>query len=304
MLALYVIGTIAGGILLAELALHPARRMMTAGKRARASELLLKDGARLEDVTVTAADGTKLSAWFVPSGRSSGTAIILLHGVSDSRLGMYGYAQPLLAQGYDVLLPDARAHGSSEGRIATYGYLERGDIARWSDWLRSSKHETCVDGFGESMGAGQVLQAVGDAHLCAAVAESPFSDFETVAEDRIGYYLHFGGPALGHTLLKPLVEVSLLYVRLRYGLPMRAVSPERSLRESRVPVLLIHGEADVNILPYHSERLHAADPEHSILWLVPAAAHTGAVSVAPEEFWERVLTCLRSAGPSSEAAPR
>ena len=41
----------------------------------------------------------------------TGNAAVLLHGLADNRLGMIGYAKLLLAHGYSVLLPDARAHG-------------------------------------------------------------------------------------------------------------------------------------------------------------------------------------------------
>jgi hypothetical protein len=56
-----------------------------------------------------------------------------------------------------------------------------------------------------------------------------------------------------------------------------------------VPVLLIHGEEDINILPWHARALAQADPVHAQLWLVPGAGHCGAVGGAPEKFWSRVL---------------
>lgn len=71
------------------------------------------------------------------------TVVILLHGLSDNRLGMIGYAELLLAHGFAVLMPDARAHGASGGDLATYGLLESDDIHEWFDWLdlRNSRHE-------------------------------------------------------------------------------------------------------------------------------------------------------------------
>jgi len=63
-----------------------------------------------------------------------------------------------LRQGYRILLPDSRAHGESGGSVATYGLREGDDIHRWVDWLYG-KGATCVDGFGESMGADLVLES-------------------------------------------------------------------------------------------------------------------------------------------------
>ena len=56
-------------------------------------------------------------------------AVILLHGVSDNRMGVYGYGRWLVENQYSVLIPDARHHGNSTG-LATYGLMESDDIDR------------------------------------------------------------------------------------------------------------------------------------------------------------------------------
>src|SRR5438067_10448944 len=97
-----------------------------------------------------------------------------------------------LQQGYRVLLPDSRAHGESGGRLATYGLRENDDIHRWVSWLYD-RGATCVDGFGESMGAALVLESMrSEARFCAVVADSPFSTFRSVAYDREGYFVGAG----------------------------------------------------------------------------------------------------------------
>lgn len=73
---------------------------------------------------------------------------------------MIGYAELLLAHGFAVLVPDARAHGASGGDLATYGLLESDDIHEWFDWLEQHEHPDCVFGFAESMGAAQLLQSL------------------------------------------------------------------------------------------------------------------------------------------------
>jgi fermentation-respiration switch protein FrsA (DUF1100 family) len=69
-------------------------------------------------------------------------------------------------------------------------------------------------------------------------------------------------------------------------------NPLDALSSTTIPVLLIHGEDDINILPRHSRILVEANPAHAQLWLVPGAWHGGAASVAPAEFWDRVLGFL------------
>ena len=141
------------------------------------------------------------------------------------------------------------------------------------------------------MGAALVLQAArADNDFCAVVAESPFSTFRQVAFDRVGYYIGLG-PWFGRTVARPLVEIAILYARARYQVNLADANPEDCLKDSSTPVLLIHGQADRNILPWHSEELASHD-SHSTLWIVPGAYHTGAWETAPVEFERRVLTFL------------
>ena len=54
-------------------------------------------------------------------------------------------------------------------------------------------------------------------------------------------------------------------------------------------MLLIHGLADRNIPPYHSDLIQVMNPSLIEVWKVPGAVHTGAYKAAPEEFNRRVL---------------
>src|SRR5262249_49602650 len=89
----------------------------------------------LQDASIVAADGVALSAWYVRPANFRGSSVILLHGITDNREGIAGYALLLLKSGYAVLLPDARAHGESGGDLATYGVKETDDIHRWISWM-------------------------------------------------------------------------------------------------------------------------------------------------------------------------
>jgi pimeloyl-ACP methyl ester carboxylesterase len=97
---------------------------------------------------------------------------------------------------------------------------------------------------------------------------------------------------IGRTIGLLPAEMGLLYARWRYGVDLRRANPVDAVRTSAVPILLIHGEDDINILPRHSLLLAQADPVHAQLWLVPGAGHCGAVGAAPDEFWSRVLILL------------
>jgi uncharacterized protein len=287
-ISVYLLLSLIGGVALAELQLHLQRRPLSHREEVAAA-VRYQFHAVLENIQVEAQDGTILRAWYIRPENDNGRDVLMLHGITDNREGVAGFAPMLLQQGYRVLLPDSRAHGESGGALATYGLLERDDIHRWVNWLYDRENSACVYGFGESMGASLVLESLAvEKRFCAVVADSAFSSFRAVAFDRVGYYVHLGR-WFGQTIGRLPVEVGLIYARWRYGLDLRDASPEKALAESSTPVLLIHGQADVNIRPWHSERMAAEFPGHVQLWEVSGAEHGGAVTVQHEMFQAKLV---------------
>ncbi len=288
LLGLYTLLSLVAGAFVAEGALHPTRRQLTSSEIQQETLHTGYENAVLADVTNIASDGIVLRAWEIRPKNANGDAVILLHGLSDNRVGMQGYADLFLSHGYSVLIPDARAHGTSGGALATYGLLEGDDIHRWFDWLVARRHPQCIYGFGESMGAAQLLQSLGtEPRFCAVAGECPFSNFREIAYDRVGQQFN-AGPWVGRTILWPVVESAFLYSRWKYGLDFKQVSPEDIVASTKVPVFLIHGQNDTNIPIRHSRRIVERNPS-VVLWEVPNAGHTGAVNASPEEFNRKVV---------------
>lgn len=296
---LYLCGTVFGGIGLGWIALHPPSPPITAREAENVQALAAAASQKFTDVsltTPTTPDGSSLRAWFLQPQAENRNAVILLHGVSDNRMGMYGYGKWLLSKGYAVLLPDARAHGLSGG-LASYGINEADDIHLWVTWLENNYHPRCVYGLGESMGAAQLLQGLAkEQRFCAVVAESPFASFREVAYARFGREFH-AGPWIGSTFFRPTVDAGFLFVRIRYGLAMERASPKQAVEGSRIPVMLIHGLSDRNIPSYHSDEIRAHNPADIVIWKVPHAVHTGAHQAAAVEFETRVLEWFQSHSP-------
>jgi len=141
----------------AEATIHPSRRLVSAKDEVRAEEMAHSREAELADVQIAARDETTLSAWTIRPRNSNGKAIILLHGLSDNRLGMIGYAEMLLGHGFSVLAPDARAHGASGGQLATYVCSNRRTFTARFDWLPQNQHPGCIFGFCGIHGSGTAL---------------------------------------------------------------------------------------------------------------------------------------------------
>jgi uncharacterized protein len=291
LLATYSIVCIAAGIELAELSLRlpkqPPRDEVTYRSRVQT-----EFQAQIESVEITAADGAVLKAWFVQPARPNGESVILLHGITDNRIGVSGFGDIFLRRGYSILLPDSRAHGESGGTIATYGIIDRQDVRRWVGWLRQ-RDPGCTYLFGESMGAAIGLQATAvTSQICAAAVESPYSSFREIAYERLGRGTHLGS-FFWRTAGRPVIEVAIGYARLRYGLQLTNASPHTAVEESKTPILLIAGTADRNIPMHHAIELYRDCASHCELWIVPGADHGGASTVAPVEFQTRILHWFR-----------
>ena len=184
-------------------------------------------GAVFEDVSITSMDGVRLEGWVARPAHANGNAVILLHGVGDSRQGMLGFARLFLSQGYMVLLPDSRGHGTSGG-FPTYGIREAGDVRQWVGWLCSHEKPRCAFGMGESMGAAILLQATKEVPFCAVVAESPFASFREIAYIRVGQFFN-AGDWVGRIALRPAVEFAFLYGWMTRGVQLAHASPALSV---------------------------------------------------------------------------
>jgi uncharacterized protein len=282
LVAFAALGVFIGSLFVAESALHVTVR--PAPEDADASSIAAGAKASWEAAEVTAADGAVLRAWLFTPTAPNGSAVIVLHGVGDTRAGVLGHAGYLLAAGYTVLTPDSRGHGASGGPYISFGVKERGDVHAWADWLFRIRPVTRLYGMGESMGAGIILQSLAaEPRMRAVVAECPFATFEEIAYDRLQQ-----STGLPRMPLWFIIQTGYLYAWVRHGLDLHQASPLEAIRATKVPILMIHGTADDNIPYRHSEQLHAANPAAITLWLVPGAHHVNALAIDPQLYIRRV----------------
>lgn len=267
--------------------LHPMRRPLTPELIAEADRMFQRVGATRVDLDVRAPDGIPLRGWKVRPASANGDWVLLFHGVSDNRVGMLGHAEFLLRHGYSVLMMDARAHGASEGALATYGRMERQDTRAIVDALYAGETPHCLIALGESMGAAIALQSAAvEPRIEGVVAESSFSDLREASYDYAGLHL---STWLGKTLLRPAASAVVWAGEEEAGFKADDVSPEKSVAERPLPILLICGTRDHTLPCRHSKRIYGAAKGPKELWVVPGAGHASALGTAPGEFERRVV---------------
>ena len=112
--------------------------------------------------SITVADGTKIDVWVLKAKRDRGSAggtALLLHGLGESKAKYLRAGEHLAKMGYDVVLPDLRAHGRSGGKYVTYGALEKLDVkAVMDDLIGSGTVHKNVYVFGVTLGAATAIQ--------------------------------------------------------------------------------------------------------------------------------------------------
>jgi uncharacterized protein len=272
--------------------LHPGRHEISAKEVTSADKAFAEVSATRADLVASAHDGVVLRGWKVKAAHPNGKWVLLLHGRSQNRLSMLGYARMLLTSGYSVVMMDARAHGESGGTISTYGHVERYDVKAVMDALTASEPVDHAYALGESMGAAVALQAAAvDPRIEAVVAEGAFRNLHEVMFDYAG--LRWSA-FLGKTLFRPVAILAVHEAEQQGGFKFDDVSPEASVSERKFPVMLISGLSDHNIPKRHAEAIFTAASGPKELWLVPRARHQGAMQIAPEEFRKRVLRFLSS----------
>jgi pimeloyl-ACP methyl ester carboxylesterase len=243
----------AGGLL------HPARHQVT-----RATPRGCVD-------TNYAGAGVTLRGWYCAAARSRRGTIVYLHGIADSRASAAGTIARFVPRGFDVIAYDSRAHGDSSGDACTYGFFEKDDLRRVIDTIQPGP----VVLIGTSLGAAIALQeAADDPRVTAIVAAETFSDLRTVATERAPRFFS-----------QRTIDRAFTIAESQARFQVDAVSPQHSAERIRVPVLLIHGAADTDTPPAHSQRVHDALNGPKRLILVPGAHHNQSLN---ETVWSDI----------------
>ena len=216
--------------------------------------------------------GVNLKGWHCEATAPRRGTMVYLHGVADNRGSGAGAIDRFTRRGFDVILYDSRAHGESDGEACTYGYFEKQDLHRVLD--------TAAPGpivlLGTSLGGAVALQeAADDARVTAVVAAETFSDLRTVATERAPFFFTTGVIARAVTLAEQQAHFEV-----------DAVSPVKAAARIRQPVLLIHGAADVDTPPEHSQRVFEALAGPKQLILVPGAHHNQ--SLRGGDIWSQI----------------
>lgn len=244
-------------------------------ERPTAAEQRIPLPAGAEDVWFSAADGTRLHAWYFErtDGPSAGT-IIYFHGNGGNITNVGWLAQSLARRGFNVLLFDYRGYGLSEGTAADESglYLD-GEAALLYVVNEKRKVPERIILYGQSLGTTVATETATRCTCGALILESGFSSASSLASRVLPWlprWLHFLGK--------------------------NRFESARKLKRINMPVLVSHGEPDLTIPTDEGRALFAAANEPKKLLIYPGAGHNVFSAAGPayldqlEEFMHTAVT--------------
>ena len=245
-----------------------------------------------ELVSVTSHDG--LTLWGRYYHVSNGAPLdIAFHGYRSAGLTDFcGGAEISRELGHNLLLVDQRAHGKSQGRTITFGIKERYDVLSWVDYaVERFGPDTNILLYGISMGASTVLMAselsLPD-NVRGIVADCPYSRPTKIIRI-VARKMQIPAAIAG--------VFSWAGAKVYGGFDLVEADPVRAVKQAKVPILLIHGEADGFVPCDMSAEIQLANPNLVYRCTFPGADHGISFLTDPEryrqiikEFCEKVLT--------------
>lgn len=222
-----------------------------------------------EDLEILSHDGLKLKAKFLKSNQDTNKVLIAVHGYRSYNLREYAYYIKFYHDlGFNILLPDNRAHGESEGTYIGFGWLDRLDCIQWIYTMKNKFNQDLqIVLHGISMGGATVLMASGEdlpQDVKCIISDCGF----TSLLEQFEYQLK--DSKIPSSLLLP---TATLLSKKRIGYSFKEASTINQVKKSKIPTLFIHGDQDTFVPTYMVYDLYNVCSAEKDLLIIEGAKH-------------------------------
>ena len=240
-------------------------------------------------VEVKANDGITLRGTEYIINEENNKWAIVLHGYRSETDSVLSIGMHFYEKGYNVLIPSMRACGDSEGEYIGMGWLDKDDLQCWIKLITEQVPKSEIILHGSSMGAATVLMASGDnlpENVKAIVADSGYTSvwdiFTSEAKAR------FNLPAF------PILNMFEIVANVRAQYDIKEASALEQVKNSKTPILFIHGDADDFVPEYMCEELYSAANCTKEKLIIHDARHTDSKYKEPETYYNKIFEFINS----------
>ena len=232
-----------------------------------------------EKVTIRSHDGLTLCGRYYHQ-KDGAPLDICFHGYRGTPARDFsGGTQIILREGHNALMIEERAQCTSEGHTITFGVEERFDCLAWVQYaLARFGPDTRILLVGISMGAATVLMASElalPAQVVGIIADCPYTSPLAIIRKVSG---GMGLPPKLSGLL------AIAAARVFGHFDLTAANAAEAVKHAKLPILLIHGEADPFVPCGMSREIRDASPAQIRLHTFPGAGHGLSYLVDPARY--------------------
>ncbi|MEW9078800.1 alpha/beta hydrolase [Terrisporobacter glycolicus] len=247
----------------------------------------LINDSNYNDKYINSFDNLKLHSYEIKNKIKTNKWAIVVHGYTSEGETVSSKAKHFYDMGYNVLVPDLRAHGKSEGDYIGMGWDDRLDIINWINIIVKDNPNSEIILHGTSMGAATVLSTSGESlpsNIKAIIADCGY----TSVWDEFTYQLK----ALFDLPSFPVMNLSNIVTIVKTGYSLKEASPIKQVAKSKTPILYIHGDKDDFVPYYMMDQLYNATSSQKSKLTIKNAAHGKAALVNPNLYWNTVSDFL------------
>jgi pimeloyl-ACP methyl ester carboxylesterase len=224
-----------------------------------------------EDVWLPVSSGSnkveRIHGWWLKANQPNEKVLLYLHGNGANISANLAHAHRFHQLGFSVLLIDYRGYGRSEGSFPSEKQVYRDAATAWNYLVNQRQIQPSqIVIYGHSLGGAIAIDlAIKYSNAAGLIVENSFTSIREL---------------IAHRNLFWMFPVDLI-------LTQRFESMKK-VPHLKMPVLFIHGTADLTVPAFMSQNLYTVAPKPKKLLLVPGAGHNNVADVAPSQYLQAV----------------
>lgn len=211
---------------------------------------------------------------------------ILIHGYKSNNSSMMSYGAKYYEKGYNVLIPNNRAHGKSEGDYIGMGWLDKDDIACWVKWIVKQDKDAKIILHGVSMGAATTMMISGENldNVVGYIEDCGYTSVWDIFASELDK--RFSLPTF------PILNLSSMVASLKAGYDFKSSSSVEQVKKCKNPMMFIHGNSDDFVPTSMVYELYDIANCKKEMYIVKKAGHAEAKDCDVDAYWNKVFSFI------------